>query len=473
MTTRLGRFHGFLLASGLLIGGVVLVAGILVGRFLDSRELRHEEEHTAKVVRTQARQHLAPENFAAPRAASDSAVFAAFLPELPDIFRIKVYDAAGRIVWSDEPRLVGLAFPGNPHLQRALRGDTTTTVLEVAKDPEHVYERSRGYVIETYVPITLPGRAGLVGVIETYKAAGDLVAGIHRAQRQIWGTAGGVGLFLYLALALIVRTAWRNEQRALAAIQDAHERLAVILSAIADRMVIIDRNMGVVWLNEAAAAAAERSPTELLGRPCFEILDAAADQCQECPGIRTLLSGRVERGMRRQRLRSGEMRYLDLVTAPIRDESGRVYQILEVARDITALVEMEERLKQSAAGLERSHAELVTKTEELEQAYRTLGETQAQLVEKERLAAVGQVVVSLHHSILNPLAGVLGVLQLLKDGDLAPASRAESLLQAEREVRRIERLVRQLPRLSHLRDVDYVGDTTMLDLEASEPEQTA
>jgi len=72
-------------------------------------------------------------------------------------------------------------------------------------------------------------------------------------------------------------------------------------------------------------------------------------------------------------------------------------------------------IRQSAAGLERSHADLLAKTEELERANRGLHEAQAHLVEKERLTAVGQVVVGLHHAILIPLAGVLGTLQVLKD----------------------------------------------------------
>lgn len=86
-------------------------------------------------------------------------------------------------------------------------------------------------------------------------------------------------------------------------------------------------------------------------------------------------------------------------------------------------------------------------------------------MEKERLAAVGQSVVGLHHAILNPLAGVLGTLQVLKDGALAPAAKAVALARAEAEIRKIEQLIRRLPALHRAAGSAYVGNITMLDLD--------
>ena len=433
--------------------------------------MRHEEEHALSIIETQARQHLTPEDFTRPRVGGDERVFTVFFHEIPDIFRMKVFDRTGRIVWSDERRLIGLAFPDDSYLRRALDGQTTV-VIEAPTGREHVYERARRYVMEAYVPVRFPGGPEFAGVVETYKDASELMAGIQRAQRRIWGFASAAGLFLYLALAFVVRTAWRNERRAAEEVREAHERLAVILSAVTDRMMIIDRNMSVVWLNSAAAAGLGAGSAEPLGRPCFELLGGAdSGLCQSCPAVRTLASGGVERGVRTERLENGDVRHFDLVTAPLQDAAGEVYQVLEVARDITEMAKMEERLKESAATLERSHAELLGKTQELEEAYRTLRDTQAQLVEKERLAAVGQVVVSLHHGILNPLAGILGALEVLKGEAMAPGSKAEMLAEAEAAIRRIERLLRQLLEVSNLKSTTYVGSTTMLDVEASRPDE--
>ena len=299
---HLSWLQGFLLASAALIGAVVIVSGLAVGWFFERHVLAHEEEHAVSVVQSQARQHLAAADFDLPRWSGTRKVFEAFAQELPGIFRIKVYDRTGRLVWSDEPRLIGKTFPADHSLENALRGNVAT-VLQAPEGSAHIYEKSRGYVAEAYVPVTFPQASGVVGVIETYRDVTQVVLEIRRTQRLIWGAAGGKGLFLYSALALIVWKASVKEQRA--------------------------------------------------------------------------------------------------------------------------------------------------------------------IVEKERLAAVGQVVVGLHHEILNPLTGVLGALQVLKQDGIAQPEKAEALTEAEAEIRKIEQLIRRLPTLRRAAGAPYVGDTTMLDLERS------
>jgi PAS domain-containing protein len=461
----LGRLPGFLLASAVLIGAVVILSGLVVGWFFEHHVLTHEEEHAVSVVQSQASRHLAPTDFDLPRWSGTRKVFEAFKQELPGVFRIKVYGATGRLVWSNEPQLIGRAFPEHPSLARALKGQVVT-VLRPPRRGEHIDQDTIRHLAEVYVPVTFPQVSGVAGVIETYRDVSEVVLGIRRTQRLIWGAAGGMGLFLYVALAFIVWRASVNEQRAITEIREAHERLAAIMAGITDRMVIVDRRMRVLWTN-AVAADAYNLDDRSVGLPCFQTLGAEPEVCESCPAVRTFQSGNVERGVRIQRLPGGAVRHLDLVTAPLRDASGRVQQVLEVARDITQRVELEDRLKQSAARLQESHAALVTKTEDLQRANETLRETQAQLVEKERLAAAGQIVVGLHHEILNPLTGVLGALQLLKQDGMAQPEKAEAFAEAEAEIRKIEQLIRRLPTLRRAAGVPYVGDTTMLDLERS------
>ncbi len=204
-------------------------------------------------------------------------------------------------------------------------------------------------------------------------------------------------------------------------------------------MLIVDRDMRIVWMNAAASETGE----EALGEPCFSALGMEAGDYGDCPAMRTFNSGTVERGVRMARSPDGQARYMDLVTAPLRDASGEIYQVLEVARDITDLVRMEERLKETN---------------------QALLEAQARLVENERLAAIGQVVVTLHHAILNPLTGILGALQILKADGISKEARQQALAGVETEVRRIERVVRNLPELPRAEGIPYVGQTTMLDI---------
>jgi signal transduction histidine kinase len=314
----LDRFRGFLLVSAALVGAVVVLAGLLVGSFFERHVLAQEEAQTAAMVRNQARQHLTAGDFEH-TAAAGSATFQTFLDGLPGVFRIKVFDPAGRIIWSNEVRLIGKTFPGSPYLLAALAG-RVTTVLEAPARAEHLFEQGRGYIAEAYVPIALGGSPGPVGVIETYKDMTVAVGEIRDTQRRVWAMGSAMGLFLYLALALVVWKARASEMRAIS---------------------------------------------------------------------------------------------------------------------------------------------------RLEQTNRALLDTQARLVEKERLAAVGQVVVGLHHSILNPLTGILGALHVLKQTSPAAPLQARAIAGAEEEVHKIERIVKQLPELHSAAMTPYVGNTTMLELDAS------
>jgi PAS domain-containing protein len=601
---RFGRFPLFLAISAVLIGGVAVSSGVLVGRFFEASALLHEEQHTAQVVQNQARQHLAPTVFASPTTAADAADFQTFMDGLPRVFRVKAFDPAGRIVWSNEPRLIGLTFPDNPYVAQAMTG-RVVTILEQPGRREHIFERSKRHVSEVYVPIRMTEGAGVAGVVETYVDMTDRMADVLATQRRLWAVSGGLGALLYLALAVVVWQASVNERRAVAQlaaqnrdlrllqqftnslliptdlqglatstvssagealglaqaalyrvgpdhevtllaawpdrhpraavardvvataletgravvrdravvlpisipegadhvfaaefpravtdadaptvrtlgimlseaaimlanvalftkIREAHERLAAILAGVADHMHIVDRGMRVVWMNSAAL---DRTVTPGVGVSCFEAFGMTADACHGCPALRTFETGHVERGVRTQHLPGGEVRHVDLVTAPLRDDTGAVHQVLEVARDITELVEMEERLKQSATRLEESHREVLAKAEELERANHALRQAQARLVKKERLAAAGEMVVGLHHAILNPLTGILGALHVIKQEQAVRPETQAAISAAEDETRKIEQLVRRLGSLRQAAGTTYVGATTMLDLE--------
>ena len=597
------RVRLYLAGSAVAIVAVVVTAGLTAGRFFERQILTHEEEHTATAIEYHVRQHLEPADFARPAAAGAPRRFETMLGDLNSVFRLKAYGADGRVVWSNERRLIGLAFPENGRLAAAFAG-AVVTVLSEPRASEHLFERDRGAVAETYVPITFAGDPRIVGVIEAYRDTTASIADIRRVQTLIWSVAGTGGVLVWTALAVVVWQATASERRtarrlakqndelmllqtftssvlrpltrgdvpasvvattgaglglvrtalfrveadaavrlraswpagerveppppevvrsvvderreavagpvailpleteegvdhvfvavfphavsgaerpALATlrimvaeaaialanvalytkIREAHERLAAIVAGIADRMIIVDDAMRIVWTNAAATDAL--GGASAAGQSCFTVFGETA-ACASCPAARALETARVERGVRAVPSAAGT-RYLDLVAAPLRDASGRVYQVLEMARDITDLVEMEERVKQWATRLEASHAELLAKAHELEHANRALREAQAQLVAAERLAAVGEVVVGLHHAILNPLAGALGALQVAKQEPRLPARTRGALEDAEQEVRRIEALVRRLPNVRRTDGTPYVGRTTMLDVE--------
>jgi len=94
-----------------------------------------------------------------------------------------------------------------------------------------------------------------------------------------------------------------------------------------------------------------------------------------------------------------------------------------------------------------------------------LKKTQDQLVEAERLAAIGQLAVSINHEINNPLCTINMSSQLLR---LELESRAPDLIARldgiEQAVQRIVEVTQKVSRMKQLRSTEYLANQMMIDL---------
>src|SRR5215831_2987852 len=118
--------------------------------------LQREWGGTADFIRTEVHQVLTSADFAAPGTATAQQHFRHFYDQtvmMPEIVRVKVYDAAMRVIWSDEARLIGTTFTDNPQLVEALAGHTTVNLETGQRKEENVFERDENQLVEVYVPI--------------------------------------------------------------------------------------------------------------------------------------------------------------------------------------------------------------------------------------------------------------------------------------------------------------------------------
>jgi signal transduction histidine kinase len=89
-------------------------------------------------------------------------------------------------------------------------------------------------------------------------------------------------------------------------------------------------------------------------------------------------------------------------------------------------------------------AALIMKVEELTDTTTRLSRAQAQLVRSERMASVGRLSAGLAHEIGNPIAALIGLEDLLLDGDLPPEEHRDFLQRMRRETERIHTIIRDL-----------------------------
>ena len=95
-----------------------------------------------------------------------------------------------------------------------------------------------------------------------------------------------------------------------------------------------------------------------------------------------------------------------------------------------------------------------------------LAAAEADLVRAERLAAIGQLSVTLHHEINNPLMSASAEVELLLQRGPAQAER-ESLESVRQSLARIAGVLKRVSELDEAKTRNYVGDVGMIDINAA------
>ncbi|GAB3681478.1 sensor histidine kinase [Angustibacter aerolatus] len=120
------------------------------------------------------------------------------------VVRVKLWSPQGRIVYSDEPRLVGRTFDLGDDEREVLADPTTRAEVSDLDEPENVYERGRGKLLEVYRPVWTPSGQPLL--FETYWPYSTVTA---RASDLWRGFSGVIASSLLVLVVLLVPLVWR------------------------------------------------------------------------------------------------------------------------------------------------------------------------------------------------------------------------------------------------------------------------
>lgn len=97
-----------------------------------------------------------------------------------EIVRVKIWSADGRILYSDEPRLIGARYPLGEEEREVLVSGTVDAELSDLEGPENRFERADGDLLEVYSRIRTPDGTPLL--FEVYERYDSVVA----SGRRIW-----------------------------------------------------------------------------------------------------------------------------------------------------------------------------------------------------------------------------------------------------------------------------------------------
>ena len=204
----------------------------------------------------------------------------------------------------------------------------------------------------------------------------------------------------------IARDTTVERERALALARSEAQYSRLVESAT-DAIFTLDASGQFTSVNKALEAATGRSRESLIGAHFTEVIDERDRDAMRSVHAGTM-SGKSLRGELRFIGRQGVSRQGSITTTPV-TEGDAVVAALGIVRDVTDQKRMTD-----------------------------------QLVQQEKLAAIGQLVSGVAHELNNPLAGVIAFSQLLLSGPVVDKEQASALETIHQEARRAAKIVSNL-----------------------------
>ncbi|MDH4027791.1 MAG: PAS domain-containing protein [Nitrospirota bacterium] len=149
-----------------------------------------------------------------------------------------------------------------------------------------------------------------------------------------------------------------------------------LLNGIPDNLVLLSADLKIMWANKSAAKLFGRDVSELTGQYCYGICCGIFSPCENCPTSRSFISGKEENA----EIVTPGGKVWDIRAFPIKDDSGRVKNVIELAGDIT------EKVNLQAGAMRTRH-----------------------------LASLGELAAGVAHEINNPVNNIINYAQILID----------------------------------------------------------
>jgi signal transduction histidine kinase len=207
---RLSWSQRFLLASLLILGIGMTGIGWWVGMQIESGVIHQTAANTALYVSSVMEPNVQELANGEPITPQHQLALRKLLQDTSfgqGITSLKAWDRRGRVVYASTQADVGLVFPIDSDLAKALRGWVSSDISTLNK-PENVYDPDRGQRrLETYSPVRHTGTNEIIGAVEFYQTAAGLDHDIAAAQQQSWLIVGAATGIMYLLLAGFVRYA--------------------------------------------------------------------------------------------------------------------------------------------------------------------------------------------------------------------------------------------------------------------------
>ncbi len=190
------------------------------------------------------------------------------------------------------------------------------------------------------------------------------------------------------------------------------QQFNALLDGIPDNLLLISPDLQILWANNSASSLFSARSDTLCGQYCYSLCCSITSPCDLCPVLKSFDSGMEEAA----EITTAEERIWDIRSFPIRDESGKVSSVIELARDITEKANLE-------AGATRTR----------------------------HLASLGELAAGVAHEINNPINNIINYGQILLDEFAGEGRDDEIAARIIKDGDRIATIVRSLLSFARIR----------------------
>jgi len=162
-------------------------------------------------------------------------------------------------------------------------------------------------------------------------------------------------------------------------ITKSRNTLRTLFDSIPSSIYIIDRSYRIVAINMPRSQRAHSDPRQLVGKKCYEVLYNRGEICPECRVMETFTQAVTTTRSVHEWLEGDRFIDWEITTYPIQEKNNLPHQVIIFEQDVTEKRSLE-----------------------------------ANLIQSEKMAAVGQLAAGIAHEINNPLAAIIANTQLLK-----------------------------------------------------------
>jgi PAS domain S-box-containing protein len=197
-----------------------------------------------------------------------------------------------------------------------------------------------------------------------------------------------------------------ERKRAEEVLRASEAKYRILLENLPQKIFFKDRNLAYISCNDNYARDLKIKSEEIVGRTDYDFYPKELAEKYRADDKRIMETGKIE-DIEGKYIRQGDEACVHTVKTPVKDDQGNIIGLLGIFRDITHRKKTEEELRKSEKAAKTAY-------EQLEKANNELKSMHCQMVQSEKLAAIGHLAAGVAHEMNTPVGFVASNFQTLE-----------------------------------------------------------